>query len=95
MVNRPSTFFPRRASIAEESMAMKFPDEPIIRKGFLMLAALHVFITTGDHDRAIELMDEYFSTPIGWTIEGGSRFPFLDRIRDHPGWLALVEKYKR
>jgi len=24
-----------------------------------------------------------------------SRDPRLDPIRDHPGWLALVEKYKR
>ena len=43
----------------------------------------------------IELLDEYFATPVGWTIEGMSRDPRLDPIRDHPGWLALVEKYKR
>ncbi len=44
---------------------------------------------------SIELLDEYFATPVGWTIEGLSRDPRLDPIRDHPGWLALVEKYKR
>ncbi len=47
------------------------------------------------HDRAIELLDEYFATPIGWTIEGLSPDPRLDPIRDHPGWLALVEKCNR
>jgi hypothetical protein len=62
---------------------------------FLFQAALGVFIPAGDHDRAIELLDEHFATPVGWTIEGLSRDPRLDPIRDHPGWLALVEKYKR
>ena len=81
--------------IAAESMTMKFPDEPMITKGFLFKAALGVFIPAGDHDRAIELLDEYFAARIGWTIEGVSRDPHLDPIRDHPGWLALVEKYKR
>ena len=76
-------------------MAMKFPDEPIVTKQILHLTALGVFIPAGDHDRAIELLDEYFATPVGWTIEGLSRDPRLDPIRDHPGWLALVEKYKR
>jgi len=76
-------------------MALKYPDEPIITKDLLVKAALGVFIPAGDHDRAIELLDEHFATPIGWTIEGLSRDPRLDPIRDHPGWLALVEKYKR
>ena len=74
---------------------MKFPDEPIITKLLLNIAVVGVFIHAGDHDRAIELLDEHFATPIGWTIEGLSRDPRLDPIRDHPGWLALVEKYKR
>ena len=43
----------------------------------------------------IELLEEYFATPVGWTVEGMSRDPRLDPIRDHPGWLALVEKYAR
>ena len=87
--------FDEARRIAEESMALKFPDEPIITKDFLVYSALTVFIPAGDHDRAIELLDEYFATPVGWTIEGMSRDPRLDPIRDHPGWLALVEKYKR
>jgi len=61
----------------------------------LHMAALGVFIPAGDHDRAIELLDEHFATPVGWTIEGLLHDPRLDPIRDHPGWLALVEKYKR
>ncbi len=80
---------------AEESMAMRFPDEPIVTKELLYHAALGVFIRSGDYDRAIELLDEHFATPVGWTIEGLSRNPQIDPIRDHPGWLALVEKYGR
>ncbi len=80
---------------AEESMAMTFPDEPIITNRLLNWAALGVFMPARDHDRAIELLDEHFATPGGWTIEGLSRDPRLDPIRDHPGWLALVEKYKK
>ena len=87
--------FDEARRLAEESMAMKFPDEPIITNRLLYWAALDVFMPAGDHDRAIELLDEYFATPVGWTIEGMSRDPRLDPIRDHPGWLALVEKYKR
>ena len=87
--------FDEAKRLAEESMAMKFPDEPIITNLLLYYAALGVFMPAGDHDRAIELLDEHFATPAGWTIEGLSRDPRIDPIRDHPGWLALVEKYKR
>jgi TolB-like protein len=87
--------FDEARRLAEESMAMRFPDEPIVTKQILHLTALGVFIPAGDHDRAIELLDEHFATPVGWTIEGLSHDPRIDLIRDHPGWLALVEKYKR
>jgi tetratricopeptide (TPR) repeat protein len=87
--------FDEARRLARESMEMKFPDEPMVTKPLLYFAALGVFIPAGDHDRAIELLDEHFATPVGWTIEGMLRDPILDPIRDHPGWLALVEKYKR
>jgi TolB-like protein len=87
--------FDEARRLAEVSMAMKFPDEPMVTKVQLHMAVLAVFIPAGDHDRAIELLDEHFATPVGWTIEGLSRDPRLDPIRHHPGWLALVEKYKR
>jgi tetratricopeptide (TPR) repeat protein len=87
--------FDEARSIAEEAIAMNFPDEPRVSKGHLHLAALDVFIPAGDYDRAIKLLDEHLATPVGWTIEGLSRDPRIDPIRDHPGWLALVEKYKR
>jgi TolB-like protein len=81
--------------IAEESLAMKFPDEPIVTKLLLLSATIGVFIPAGDFDRAIELLDEHLATPVGWTIEGLMLDPRLDPIRTHPGWAALVEKYKR
>jgi TolB-like protein/Flp pilus assembly protein TadD len=87
--------FEEARRLANESMEMKFPEEPMVTKTLLHMAAIGVFIPAGDYDRAIELMDEHFATPVGWTIEGASRDPRLDPIRDHPGWLALVEKYKR
>jgi len=87
--------FAKAVRISEEAIAMKFPDEPIITKFILLSAAIGVFIPAGDHDRAIKLLDEHLATPIGWTIEGLSRDPRIDAIRDHPGWLALVEKYAR
>jgi tetratricopeptide (TPR) repeat protein len=87
--------FDEAERLAKESMAMKFPDEPIITKELLIMAALGVFIPAGDYDRAIELLVEHLATPVGWTIEGLSRDPRIDPIRDHPGWLALVEKYRR
>jgi TolB-like protein len=87
--------FDEARRLAEESMAMKFPDEPMVTKWLLFQAAFLVFIPVGDHDRAIELLDEYFAAPVGWAFEGLSRDPHLDPIRDHPGWLALVEKYSR
>ncbi|RLA34304.1 MAG: hypothetical protein DRR11_03280 [Gammaproteobacteria bacterium] len=87
--------FDEAMRLAEESIAMKFPDEPVVTKFILLSAAIGAFIPAGDYDRAIELLDEHFATPVGWTIEGLSRDPRLDPIRDHPGWLALVEKYKR
>ena len=87
--------FDEARRLANESMAMKFPDEPMVTKVLLYMAAIGVFIPAGDYDRAIELLDEHFATPVGWTIEGASRDPRLDPIRDHPGWLALVGKYRR
>ena len=85
--------FDEARRFAEESMAMRFPDEPMVTKQLLYQTAIGVFIPAGDHDRAIELLGEHFATPVGWTIEGLLRDPRLDPIRDHPGWLALVEKY--
>lgn len=87
--------FDEARRLAEESMAINFPDEPMVTKELLSRAAVSVFIPAGDHDRAIELLDEHLATPVGWTIEGLSRDPRLDPIRDHPAWLALVEKYER
>ena len=87
--------FAEAERLANEAIAMRFPNEPLITKSFLHNAVVSVFIPAGIYDRAIELLEEYFSTPTGWTFEGMSRDPRLDPIRDHPGWLALVEKYKR
>jgi TolB-like protein/Flp pilus assembly protein TadD len=87
--------FDEARRLSEEAIAMKFPDEPEVTKFIGLSGVLGVFVPAGDYDRAIELLDEHFATPVGWTIEGLMPDPRLDPIRDHPGWLALVEKYKR
>jgi len=81
--------------LAEEALAMKFPDEALVTKFIGLSTVIGVFIPGGDYDRAIELLDEQFATPVGWAIEGLLLDPRIDPIRDHPGWLALVEKYAR
>ena len=87
--------FDEARRLAEESLAMNFPDEPEVTKVMMWFAAVGVFIPAGDFDRAIELLDAHLATPVGWTIEGLLRDPRVDPIREYPGWLALVEKYKR
>jgi len=81
--------------ISEEALAMRFPDEASITKFIGLSAAIGVFIPSGDYERAIELLDEQLATPVGWTIEGLLNDPRIDPIRDHEGWLALVDKYAR
>jgi TolB-like protein/Flp pilus assembly protein TadD len=87
--------FDEARRLSEESLAMRFPDESVVTKFLNLSAAIGVFIPAGDYDRAIELLDEHLATPVGWAIEGLLHDPRIDPIRDHPGWLALVEKYKR
>jgi TolB-like protein/Tfp pilus assembly protein PilF len=85
--------FDEAVRLAEE--AMKEPSDTITAKFLLSEAALGVYVPAGDHGRAIELLDEHFSSNIGWTIEGLLHDPRLDPIRENPRFLALVERYKR
>ena len=85
--------FDESGQLAEE--AMKEPSDAITTKFLLSEAALGVYVPAGDHGRAIELLDEHFSSNIGWTIDGLMHDPRLDPIREDPRFLALVEKYKR
>jgi TolB-like protein/Tfp pilus assembly protein PilF len=58
-------------------------------------AAVRVLIPAQAHEAAIQELDDYFSTPRRWSIEGLLPDPRLDPIRDDPRFVALVEKYKR
>jgi hypothetical protein len=40
-------------------------------------------------------LDYYCEPRHIWALDELSRDPCLEPIHDHPGWLALVEKYKR
>lgn len=46
-------------------------------------------------DVALEQLDAYLAAPGYWSIEGILPNPRLDSLRDDPGFLALVEKYRR
>ncbi|NIW25314.1 MAG: hypothetical protein GWN29_12515 [Gammaproteobacteria bacterium] len=58
-------------------------------------AILSVFIPAGDFDAAFAELERYFSVPGRWSIEGLSRDPRLDPIRDDPRFVALIERYRR
>ena len=87
--------FDEAMRLAEEAMAMKEYGGAVITKFLLSSAALGVYVPAGNYDRAIELLDEHFSSNIGWTIEGLLNDPRLDPIREVPAFLDLVEKYRR
>ncbi len=70
--------------------AMDALDGPIHRLG-----AVRVLAWAGEHDAAIEELDEYLSRPGRWSIEGLLPDPRLDPIRDQSQFLALIEKYGR
>ena len=52
-------------------------------------------MASGDHAAAIEQIDAYLQAPMMLPIEGLQLDPRLDPVRDHPDFLALVEKYRR
>ncbi len=58
-------------------------------------ASLRVFIPAGDYNAALDELEAYFAAPGRWSIEGLSRDPRLDPIRDDPRFVALVERYRR
>jgi hypothetical protein len=57
------------------------------------LYAIKVFLAAGDHDTAIVELHAYLSSPAVWTIKGLLPDPRLDPIRDHPGFIELVQKF--
>jgi TolB-like protein/Flp pilus assembly protein TadD len=59
-------------------------------------AVMRVFVRAGAVDEAIIHLDDYLGTRgAAWTIEGLLPDPRLDRIRDDPRFVALVERHRR
>ena len=87
--------FDEARRIAEESMAMKFPDEPMITKRFFLRQPS---VSSYPREIMIALLNCWMNIlqrRSDGRLRGCRATPQLDPIRDHPGWLALVEKYKR
>ena len=71
---------------------------PAVRgRRFRMLhAVVRVFVPAGATDEAIDQLDDYLGTRgAAWTIEGLLPDPMLDRIRDNPRFVALVQMHRR
>ena len=59
-------------------------------------AVLRVFVPAGAFIEAIDRLDDYLGARnAAWTIEGLLPDPRLDRVRDHPRFVTLVEKHRR
>ncbi len=48
----------------------------------------------GDHDRAIDLLEELLDAPTGISAEGLAIDPTHVALRDHPRFQALIKKYE-
>ena len=82
---------------AHQGLAMR----PKLKDAYLGLvyqldAVRRVLIRAGAIDEALTQLDEYLGTRgASWTIEGLLPDPRFDPIREHPRFLALVEKHRR
>jgi tetratricopeptide (TPR) repeat protein len=54
-----------------------------------------VYVMTGHPDAAVDAFDRILSMPSIFSIELLLADPRIDPLREHPGFLALVEKHKR
>ena len=70
-------------------------EDALAGKDIQLNAIKFVYLLAGAYDLAIEELDDYLSSPTQWRIEGLLPDPIFDPLRNHPDFLALVEKYKR
>lgn len=54
-----------------------------------------VYVLTGNHDRAIEILDSILSIPFVYSVQTLKLDPFFDPLCDHPRFQALLAKYDR
>jgi len=82
---------------AEQAMALMPPSRDASSGRILQYKAIiRVFAVIEDSDRVIRELDDYLGASGGeWSIEGILSDPRLDFIQDDPGFIALVEKYRR
>jgi TolB-like protein/DNA-binding winged helix-turn-helix (wHTH) protein/Flp pilus assembly protein TadD len=89
----------REAAMREANRAMQlWPPEEDAMTGPTIQADVvkRVFAPLGESEAAIAALEAFLSVPGGgWSIDGLSRDPRFDPIRDDPAFQALVEKYTR
>ena len=51
------------------------------------------YVMVGDYDKAIERLEVLVSPPSLWSMRWLEVVPFLDPLRDHPRFQALLQQY--
>jgi tetratricopeptide (TPR) repeat protein len=54
-----------------------------------------VYTMTGESDAAVETFDRVLSVPSVWSIEALLLDPRIEPLRDHAGFIELVERHAR
>jgi hypothetical protein len=52
-----------------------------------------VYVTVGEYDQALQLIDELLSRPSPLTIEFIKLHPVYDPIRNDPRFIAILKKH--
>ena len=71
-------------------MIGKRRDEPL---GFRLKDLAQIYAMVGNHDEALKTLDRLLSVPSHFSVGFLKIDPTWNSLRDHPGFLALLQKY--